>query len=56
MHKIKHLFHINSSIESVFEALTDVDELKCWYTSKVFGNAKKDQKIVFHFGEINVTV
>ena len=56
MHTIKHLFHINSSIESVFEALTDVDKLKYWYTSKVTGSAKKDQKIFFHFGDINITV
>ena len=55
MQTIKHLFHINSSIESVFEALTDVKKLKCWYTSEITGSAKKGGEIVFRFGEISFT-
>ena len=46
---IKHLFHINSPVEKVFEALTNSDMLSNWYTSIVNGEFKLGETIIFKF-------
>jgi uncharacterized protein YndB with AHSA1/START domain len=46
---IKHLFHINSPVEKVFEALTNSDMLSNWYTSVVNGEFKLGETIIFEF-------
>tara|TARA_B100001093_G_scaffold462374_1_gene477550 strand:+ start:2736 stop:3167 length:432 start_codon:yes stop_codon:yes gene_type:complete len=55
MQTIKHLFHIESSVESVFESLTDISKLKQWYTNKISGDAGENGEVIFHFGEMNLT-
>ena len=36
---IKHLLHIKSSIDDVFDALTDIQKLQKWYTSETSGES-----------------
>ena len=52
-HAIKHLFHINAPLESVFRALTSIEELKSWYTTQVGGSSEPDHVIEFKFGDID---
>ena len=40
MESIKHLFHINSTPENIFEAIINKDQLKKWYTNTVEGESK----------------
>ena len=46
---IKHLMHINASIEEVFSALSDIEKLSKWYTTSVKGKFEKDEIITFEF-------
>lgn len=50
-HTIKHLFHINASKEIVFEALTTIEGLKGWWTTKASGDTKLGGIIEFRFGD-----
>jgi uncharacterized protein YndB with AHSA1/START domain len=50
---LKHLFHINAPVKKVFNAMTNIEELKQWYTSSVSGNSEKNQIIFFKFGTID---
>ncbi len=51
MFVIKHLFHINASKETVFEALTTIDGLSNWWTNKVGGDTAVGGIIEFRFGD-----
>ena len=53
---IKHLFHINSPIENVFDALSDIEKLKEWYTTETSGESKLNGIINFRFGEIDFKI
>ena len=46
---IKHLMHINSSVEDVFSALSSVEKMKKWYTTKIEGIFAKDEVVTFEF-------
>lgn len=49
MTPIKHLFHINAPIESVFSALTNKEKLSAWYTTGVAGSFEKGAIVTFDF-------
>lgn len=51
MYSIKHLFHINASKEKVFDAITTVDGLGNWWTTKTTGDASPGGALHFRFGE-----
>jgi len=53
---IKHLFHIKSPIEDVFDALADIEKLQKWYTSETSGESKLNGNINFKFGEIDFKI
>ena len=46
---IKHLMHINSPVEDVFSALSSVEKMKKWYTTKIEGIFSKDEVVTFEF-------
>ena len=46
---IKHLMHINASVEEVFSALSDIEKLSQWYTTSIKGKFEKDEIITFEF-------
>jgi uncharacterized protein YndB with AHSA1/START domain len=48
---IKHLFHINAPKEKVFEALTTIEGLAGWWTSKTSGDCSVGGIIEFRFGD-----
>ena len=51
MYCIKHLFHINSSKEEVYKALTTIEGLSQWWTNQTSGNPALYGIIEFRFGE-----
>ena len=51
MYSIKHILHINASIESVFSALTTIEGLSNWWTIQTSGNSVLEGIIEFRFGE-----
>ena len=53
---IKHLFHIKSPIDDVFDALTDIKKLQKWYTTETSGESKLNGNINFRFGEIDFKI
>ena len=53
---LKHLFHINASVNKVFKALTNVNEMRNWYTTEISGESSIDQLINFKFGTIEFIV
>ena len=53
---LKHLFHINASVDKVFKALTNINEMKSWYTTEISGESSIDQLINFKFGTIEFIV
>lgn len=53
---IKHLFHINAPADKVFKALTDIEQLKIWYTTDVSGRSDLGYVVVFMFGNIDFKV
>ena len=55
-YSIKHLFHIKSSIDDVFDALTDIQKLQKWYTTETSGESKLNGNINFKFGEIDFKI
>ena len=52
MHSIKHLFHIDASKQRVFEAISTVNGLSNWWTSKTTGSDVLGGIIQFRFGEM----
>ena len=46
---IKHLFHIATPINNVFEALSQPEPLSKWYTTIVNGNFKLGEIVTFEF-------
>ena len=46
---IKHLMHINSSVEDVFSALSNVEKMKKWYTTNIEGIFAKNEVVTFEF-------
>ncbi len=53
---LKHLFHINAPITRVFEAITEIDQMKLWYTTEISGHSKVDQLINSKFGSSDFVV
>ena len=51
MPSIKHLFHINSSKEKVYEALTTINSLSNWWTKQTTGDTRVGGILQFRFGE-----
>ena len=51
MASIKHLFHINASMEKVFEAISTIEGLKNWWTVQTAGSPEVGGIIEFRFGE-----
>jgi len=47
---IKQLFHINTSKQGVFEAITTIDGLSNWWTVQTNGDASLGGRIKFQFG------
>ena len=50
---IKHLFHINTSREKVFEAISTIKGLSNWWTTQTSGSSAKDGIIRFRFGDMS---
>lgn len=50
-YSIKHLFHINAPREKVYEAISTIDGLSKWWTTKTSGNPEVGGIINFGFGE-----
>ena len=46
---IKHLLHINSPIEEVFDALSDKSKMSKWYTTNIDGEFENGELITFEF-------
>jgi len=51
MYSIKHLLHINASKDKVFEAISTVDGLSNWWTTKTSGDPALGGTLQFLFGE-----
>ena len=49
---IKHLFHIDASKESVFEAISTISGLSNWWTVKTSGSTALHGAIQFNFGDM----
>lgn len=49
-YSIKHLFHIDASLQNVFEALSTIEGLSNWWTTQTEGKAEKGGTIQFDFG------
>ena len=45
---IKHLMHINSSVEDVFSALSNVEKMKKWYTTNIEGIFAKNEVVILN--------
>ena len=50
-HSIKHLFHINAKRSDVFKAISTIEGLSNWWTTKTTGDPAKDGIIQFRFGD-----
>ena len=50
---INHLLHINAPLNKVFNAITNIEELKLWYTTEVQGGSKLNEIIEFKFGGVD---
>ena len=53
-YSIEHLLHINAPINEVFKALSEVENIKQWYTTVVEENADKTK--TFKWGEMFLIV
>jgi uncharacterized protein YndB with AHSA1/START domain len=49
---IKHLLHINTSTEKVYQALTTLDGLSSWWTTETHGDTNLNGTIQFRFGDM----
>jgi uncharacterized protein YndB with AHSA1/START domain len=52
MHSIKHLFHINTPIEAVFNNITTIEGLKRWRTTEITGSDELSGVIQFRFNGV----
>ena len=50
-YSIKHLFHINSPKEKVYEAISGIHGLSNWWTTQVTGESIPGGILQFRFGE-----
>ena len=46
MYRIEHLLHINATLNKVYEAIKEVENIKQWYTSDVLENSDKTKRQV----------
>ena len=53
-YSIEHLLHINAPINKVFKALSEVENIKQWYTTVVEENTDKTK--TFKWGEMFLIV
>lgn len=51
-YSIKHLFHISASKQKVFEAVSTINGLSKWWTTKTTGSAAVGSIIQFRFGDM----
>ena len=51
MYSIKHLFHIDSSSDEVYKALTTIEGLANWWTVQTSGDSELEGVIEFRFGK-----
>lgn len=51
MQTIQHTFHIDTSFDKVFGALTTIDGLSGWWTKTTSGEANEGGTLFFKFGE-----
>jgi uncharacterized protein YndB with AHSA1/START domain len=51
-HSIRHLFHINASRQKVFEAISTINGLSNWWTTKTTGDSSADRVIQFRFADM----
>ena len=56
MESIRHLFHINTTPQNVFEAIVNMDHLKKWYTNDIEGESKLNSRLKFKFGDVGYSV
>ncbi|MEB3346976.1 SRPBCC domain-containing protein [Aquimarina gracilis] len=49
-YSIKHLFHINTSLSKVYEAISTIEGLSNWWTIQTKGNTALNETIQFDFG------
>mgnify|MGYP003313977454 FL=1 len=56
MESIRHLFHINSTAQNVYEAIVNKDHLKKWYTNDIEGESKLNSRLTFKFGDVGYSV
>ncbi len=49
MPKIRHIFHIDSSLEKVFEHISKIDHIKKWWTAETSGSDEVGRTIDFKF-------
>ena len=50
-YSIKHLFHINASRQSVFEAISTIKGLSNWWTTETSGDCSVNGTIQFRFAD-----
>lgn len=50
MTKIKHNFTVKALASKVFDAITNVNSLKSWWTTDTSGTSTKGQELRFNFG------
>ena len=53
-HSIKHLFHIASPREKVYEAISTIPGLSSWWTKQTSGDSKTGGTVNFGFGPVFV--
>ena len=51
MQSIKHTFHIDTSFEKVYSALTTIEGLSGWWTTDTVGGEELGDALYFTFGE-----
>ena len=56
MESIRHLFHINSTAQNVFEAIANKEHLKKWYTNNIEGDSRLNSRLTFKFGDVGYSV
>ena len=56
MESIRHLFHINSTAQNVYEAIVNKDHLKKWYTNDIEGESRLNSRLTFKFGDVRYSV
>jgi uncharacterized protein YndB with AHSA1/START domain len=52
MAEIKHLLHINAPASEIYEAITEEEGLKNWWTNQTVASPEEGATIEFRFGEM----